>query len=145
MENKPLKIVIELPPEKAAQLYEGFLKEALAKEEAAVRLSLEFTETASSPTIDIALPEDAYLQSTIFEIKTTLSKDLGEALRCLEQKLNRNADAFDDWIMLSARYNRVNKAIHQKTIDFQEAEQEFAKIDTAIIFLVNGLRREQII
>lgn len=144
MENKPLKIVIELPPDKAGQLYEGFFKEALAKEEA-VRLSLEFTETASSPTTEVAQPEDVYLQSIIFEIKTLLSQDLGEALKYLEQKLNRNTEAFDDWIMLSARYNRVNKAIHQKAIGFQEGEQEFAKIDTAIIFLVNGLRREQII
>jgi hypothetical protein len=38
----------------------------------------------------------------------------------------------------------VKKAIHQKTIDFQEAEQEYAKIDTAIIFLVNGLRSEHL-
>lgn len=137
-----MKIVIELPPERAAQLYEGF-QEVFAKEEA-VRLSLEFIETPSSQVPATVQPEDVYLQSVISEVKTLLSKDLGKALEYLEQKLNRNTEPFDDWIMLSARYNLVNKAIHQKTIDFQEAEQEFAKIDTAIIFLVNGLRREQL-
>jgi hypothetical protein len=84
MENKPLKIVIELPPDKAAQLYEGFLKEVLAKEEA-VRLSLEFTEMTPTPISPVAQSEDRQLQSEISEIKTLLSKDLSKALTFLDE------------------------------------------------------------
>ncbi|MCW5924343.1 MAG: hypothetical protein KIS77_18615 [Saprospiraceae bacterium] len=142
MENKPVKIVIELPPEKAAQLYERF-KDVLAKEEA-LRLSLEFSEMASLPIPAPAHPEDKILQTVILEVKALLSTDLDKALNYLGQKLKQNSELHDDWVKLSARYNRVKKAALQQTIDFHEAEQEYAKIDTAIIYLANGLQREHL-
>lgn len=52
MANKPPRIVIELPPERAEQLYREFLDGTLTKEEAA-RLYLEFTDTSAA----IPLPE----------------------------------------------------------------------------------------
>lgn len=142
MENKPVKIVIELPPEKAAQLYERF-KDVLAKEEA-LRLSLEFSEMASLPIPAPAQPEDKILQTAILEVKALLSTDLDKALNYLGQKLKQNSDFHDDWVKLSARYNLVKKAALQQTIDFHETEQEYAKIDTAIIYLANGLQQEHL-
>lgn len=117
MENKPVKIVIELPPEKAAQLYESF-KDVLAKEEA-LRLSLEFSEMASLPIPAPSQPEDKILQTAILEVKALLSTGLDKALNYLGQKLKQNSD-------------------------FHETEQEYAKIDTAIIYLANGLQREHL-
>ncbi len=148
MKEQPLKIIIELPPDKAAQLYHDYLKEAVAKDEA-VRLSVEFTTSISPALPETSAPVvpegDMFLLSVVTQVKELLPESLSKALRFLKQKLRHDSEAFDELIALFARHNRISAALQKGLIDFQLAEQEFVKIDAAIIFLLNGLRRDHLI
>jgi hypothetical protein len=72
-------------------------------------------------------------------MKDLITQDLLKALVELRKIVDESSDTFNTIILITARYNRINKYFHKNLIDFQAVETEMAKIENAVLFLVDNL------
>jgi len=91
--------------------------------------------------IKIASEKKAKLKSKIKEI---LQKDSLKALEELRNSIIEDNPLFNQVILSIATYNRINKFLLSGTINFQDAHQEFTKIDNAILYMIDEVEEEDL-
>jgi hypothetical protein len=78
------------------------------------------------------------------DTKELLTQDVLKALKFLRGKIGKTTETYDSIVLLTARYNRILKYFNKNLIDFQASELEIAKIENAILHIVNNLNDSDI-
>lgn len=138
------RLILELSPELAMQLYAAFQKNQLNQEEARNQVR-QFLQNSSAEE-NLNLPEESPIDLWAIksEFKELIIEDIGQALKIVKEKLIAHTSSYDTLVILYARYNRVNRSLQQNVIDFQMADLEMSKLENAFIYLVNNLLAEDL-
>jgi Effector-associated domain 11 len=133
------RLILELSPELASQLFAAFQKNQLSEEEARSQVR-QFLQNSSAEE-SLNLPEEITIDLLTIknEFKELIIEDIGQALKVGKEKLILHTSSYDTLVILYARYNRVNRSLQQNIIDFQTADLEMSKLENAFIYLVNNL------
>lgn len=133
MEN--IKIPLKLAEELLAAIISNKLKEKnMSDVDAQERQSVEFNDIDEH-----WLDTNNKLKGFQKQMKDLMTRDFLKALIELRNIVDENSDTYNAIILITARYNRLNKYFHKNLIDFLALETEMAKIENAILFIVDNL------
>jgi Effector-associated domain 11 len=138
------RLILELSPELAVQLYAAFHQSTLNPEETRRQIR-QFLQNPSAED-NFLLPTETSLDLTRIksEFKELVIEDVGQALKIIKEKLTHHTAAYDALIILYSRFNRINRSVQQNTIEFSVADIELSKLENALIYLINNLTQEDL-
>ena len=73
------------------------------------------------------------------ELKKLMAKDMGQAIGELEMRISEDSNKFEDLMIASGRFNRIDKKMKNDTIGHDVASTELNKIQTSLSSLIDEL------
>lgn len=142
-ENRKLEII--LPRETAEKLYQVLMDLVMVLKtsdfDSEKTIFEEFVEQRIEARRKVKKIE---LSTLINEVKILVITDIEAALKKLQAYLPIGSEINNDVIGLLSRHNRVKKALNNGTIHFQIADNEYNKIITSLLFIIDNLDEESL-
>lgn len=138
------RLILELSPELAIQLYAAFHQSELNQEETRRQIR-QFLQNPSAED-NLLLPTETSIDLTRIktEFKELVVEDVGQALKIIKEKLTHHTASYDTLIILFSRFNRINRSMQQNILEFSVADIELSKLENALIYLINNLVQEDL-
>lgn len=138
------RLILELSPELAVQLYSVFHQNEWTQEDTKNRVRRFLL---NSPVEEnLPLPNDVWVDLIVIktEFKELVIEDVGQALKIVKDKLLPHTSAYDTLVILYARFNRINRSLQQNIVEFSIADLEMSKLENAFIYLINNLTQDDL-
>lgn len=78
------------------------------------------------------------------QLKKAVSKNLAKGLDEIDTVLRMNSQIYDDYLHLFGRFSRLNRNIQKDVINEREASQEFSRLTSTALDLIEGLIEDHI-
>jgi hypothetical protein len=81
----------------------------------------------------------------ILDIKRKLAKNIETAIDELGARLNPHSRTFNEYILLSEKFHRINSNFLTNLVSFDDANREISKISNSIILILDELSGEDLL